>query len=137
MFDQEWDVLGSLTKSGNRHRHDMEPIVKILPELPLPNELFQIPVGGGNNPDVDLLRFLRSDRSKCPLLRKSKELRLQVERHLADLVQEDRATICSLKDPDLVGRGARKTPLLVAKQLAFQQRLRATPTASSADLPGR
>ena len=43
--------------------------------------------------------------------------------HLADLVEEDRAVVGGLELADLLFRGAGEGALLVAEQLAFQQRL--------------
>src|SRR5205807_1472378 len=56
-------------------------------------------------------------------LQHAKQLRLGAERHLADLVQEDRALVGRLELADLLlgrpGEGA----ALVAEQLAFEQGL--------------
>ena len=41
------------------------------------------------------------------LLEDAQELRLQVERELADLVQEERAAVGELEPPDLAGRRPR------------------------------
>ncbi len=53
-----------------------------------------------------------------------KQLRLQVRRHLADLVEQQRAALGHLEEADLVGVGAGERPLLVAEQLALDQVLR-------------
>ncbi len=61
------------------------------------------------------------------LLQQPQDLGLGAGGHVADFVQEERAAVALLElaDPPAVGPGER--PLLVAEQLAFQQRLREWP----------
>ena len=54
-------------------------------------------------------------------LQGAKQLDLESRRGLADFVQEQRAAIGLLKQPDAVLGGARKCTALVAEKLAFEQ----------------
>src|ERR1051325_1088127 len=65
-----------------------------------------------------------SNRTILALLQHSKELRLQVRRHLANLVEEQRAALRHFEQTLFVERRAGERALLVAEQLRFDQILR-------------
>jgi hypothetical protein len=46
---------------------------------------------------------------------------LEAERHLADLIQEERAPVGELEAAGLAGHGARERALLVAEQLGLEE----------------
>ena len=56
-----------------------------------------------------------------PLLQGAQQLGLQVERHLAHLVEKERALVRQLEAADLARDGAGERALLVAEELAFEQ----------------
>ena len=62
-----------------------------------------------------------SDRPVLALLQHPQELGLQVRRHLANLVEQQRSAFGHFEEPDLVGVGARERALLVAEELALDQ----------------
>src|SRR6185436_5637236 len=53
----------------------------------------------------------------------AQQLRLHRHRHLADLVEEDRAAVRELEAPGLLAGRSREGSLLVAEELALDQRL--------------
>ena len=67
-------------------------------------------------------------RSADPLhlgaVQRAQELGLEVERHLADLVEEERALVGLLEGPLAQPLGAGEGPLLVAEELALHEGLR-------------
>ena len=63
-----------------------------------------------------------ADALEAPFLQDPEELDLGRGRHIADLVEEDGAAVGLLEAADPLGDGAREGALLVAEQLAFQQR---------------
>ncbi len=48
---------------------------------------------------------------------------MQPERHLADLIEEQRATVSDFKQALFVAVGTSKRPLFVTKQLGLEQRV--------------
>jgi hypothetical protein len=56
----------------------------------------------GHYADVDSLRPSASQALKFPLLQDAEELWLQLERDIADFIQEQRALMCYLKPADLL-----------------------------------
>src|SRR5262249_5141577 len=55
------------------------------------------------------------------LLEDAQQLGLQLERQVADLVEEERAAVRELETPDALGDGARERAALVPEELALQQ----------------
>ena len=62
-----------------------------------------------------------ADPDDDPLLERAQQLHLQRERHLADLVEEQRAAVGRLELALLVGDRAGEGALHVAEQLALEQ----------------
>ena len=55
--------------------------------------LFQIPIGRGNDPDVDLAGAILPDELEGPFLQDAQQLALQIQGDLADFVQKERSPI--------------------------------------------
>ena len=78
---------------GQVEVHDVEAVVEVLAEAPGADLLFEDAVGRGDDADVDLLRLAVADAEDDALLQRAQELHLQVQRQLADLVEEERALV--------------------------------------------
>ena len=74
-------------------------------------------------PDVDRDRFVPADALELLLLQQPQHLALRGGRHVADFVEKNRAAVALLEPADVPAVGAGEGPLLVAEQLAFQQRV--------------
>ncbi len=77
--------------------------------------------GGGDDAHVRLDDARRSQRRESLVLQEPQQLGLQLDRHVADLVQEQRAARRRLDQADLARLRGRVGALLVAEQLAFDQ----------------
>ena len=90
--------------------------------LPLPHRLARVAVGGGDDAHVDRDRLGRPDARHGARLEHAQQPHLQLERHLGDLVEEQRAAMGALEVARVLARRAGEAPLLVAEQLALDQR---------------
>jgi hypothetical protein len=81
-------------------------------------------VGGGDQPHVGPNRLVAADPLERLLLQQAQDLALQGRRHVADLVQEQRAAVALLELADAAAVGAGEGALLVPEQLALQELLR-------------
>ena len=72
---------------------------------------------------VDRDLGLGADRAHLALLQRAQQLGLQRERHLADLVEEQRAAVRLLEQALAALLGVGERALRVAEQLALEQRL--------------
>src|SRR5262249_5763255 len=73
---------------------------------------------------IDLDRLGPSETLELLLLEHAQQLRLQLERDLANLVEEQRPAVRHLEAPDLLRDGARECAALVAEELAFEESCR-------------
>src|SRR5262249_37738821 len=76
---------------------------------------------GGNDARVDLERFAAADALDLALLQHAQQLRLCGERHVADLVEEQRATARALELAAPLFRCAGEGAGFVAEELAFDE----------------
>ncbi len=76
-----------------------------------------------HHPHVDLDRLLAADALELLLLQRAQQLHLHRRRHVADLVEEQRPAVGELEPPELLLDRTGERALLVAEQLALEQRL--------------
>ena len=84
----------------------------------------EIPVGGGDDPHVDRKRLGAAQRANLALLQYAQQLDLQRQRHVADLVEEQRAAVGSQEQAFVLADRAGEGAASVTEQLALQQLLR-------------
>src|SRR5581483_9690578 len=121
MLYQQGNVAAAVAKRRHLQRHHIEAVVQVLPKLALPDAFLQVDIGGGDDPHIDLDRFRTPQALDFAVLQGPEELRLQVERHVADLVEKDRSAIGLLEAADSQIHGARECPLDVPEQLGLEQ----------------
>ena len=112
------DVLAPLAQRRDAQLDDAQPVVEILPEAPRVHLRQQVAVGGRHHAHVHLAAPVLSHPPHLALLQRAQELHLHGRRHLADLVQEERAAVGRLEQARPILRGAGEGALGVAEQLA-------------------
>ena len=60
MVDEERNVLAALAQRRHREMNHVDPVEQVLPELPLRDQLLEVPVRRGHHPDVGGHRATRS-----------------------------------------------------------------------------
>ena len=93
MADEVGDVLGALAQRRQPQRHDVEPEEQVLAEQALLDQGAQVLVGGGDDAHVGLDRRAAADGRVFALLQHAQQPRLRLHRHVADLVEEQRAAL--------------------------------------------
>ena len=93
MLDEQRDVAAALAQRRHVHADDREAVVEVLAERLLRDLGAQVAVGRGDDAHVDLLVRVGADLAHRALVEHAQQRRLQVERQLADLVEEDRAAV--------------------------------------------
>src|SRR5690606_24117787 len=83
--------------------------------------LEEVLVRGRDDADVDGDGAVAADAGDPALLERAEHLRLRVEAHVPDLVEEERPAVGLLELPDPLLRGAGEAPLLVAEQLGLDE----------------
>src|SRR5207302_2619373 len=119
--DERRDVLRALPQRRDRDREDVQPVVEVASEGPGRDHLLEVAVRRGDDAHVDLLRARTPEALELLLLQHAQELWLELGRNVADLVEEQRASVCQLEPPHaLRDRTAERAPL-VTEQLALEE----------------
>jgi hypothetical protein len=119
--DERVDVFGPFAKRRYGDRKHVQAVVQVVAEVLRFDHLVEMPVRRSDHSHVDSDRPRPAESLELLLLQHPEQLRLQLERDLAHLVQEERATVGHLETADLLRDGARKRPPLVTEELALEQ----------------
>src|SRR5262249_42371231 len=103
--------------------HLADPIEQIFAKLISPDLLAQIAIGGANDARIDGNLLAPTDSLDDALLKEPQELHLQRQRHVADLVKEQRSALSQFDLALDLPHRTRKGALLVSEEFAFQQGL--------------
>jgi hypothetical protein len=115
------NVVATLAQRGNENRQDVQSIVQIFAKLTYLDECRQVLVSGGNHANVHVVRPVTAHGSKVPRLEPPQKLRLQVDRQLADLVEQQRAAVCLREQAVARLHGSRECPARMPKELRLEQ----------------
>src|SRR5580692_490432 len=121
MLHQQRNILRTLPQGRNVDRKHIQAIVEIAAKLLLQYHSFQVTMCCGHNAHVNFLRPRASQAFEFTLLQGAKELWLQLERDIADFIQEQRALMGYLKPADLLRDGAGERSPFMAEQFTFEQ----------------
>ncbi len=113
---------GRCAQRRQRNRQDVQTVEEIFAEASRPHLLLEVPVGGGNDADIDPQIRRAADALERLLLEEPEHLRLQSGCHLADLVQKDRPAVGRLEKAALLSVRAGERAALMTEELAFEQR---------------
>src|SRR5262249_44811529 len=97
VVDQQRNVFPSLPQRGHSDGNHAQPVVEILTEAIVRNQLVEIAVGGGNDTHVDRDFGGSAHRAHGSLLQHAQQFDLHGQRHLGDFVEENRAPIGNLE----------------------------------------
>src|SRR5580700_3268396 len=121
MLHQQRNILRAFPQGRNVDRKHIQSIIEVAAKLLFQNHSFQVAMSRGHDAYVDSLRPRTSQALKFPFLQDAEKLWLQLERDIADFIQEQRALVCYLKPADLLcDRAGERSPFM-AEQFTFEQ----------------
>src|SRR5438093_7546199 len=100
---------------------NIQPIVQILAEFCLSDQIEKIAVRRSDDAQVEGLGAAAANRGDAALLDGAQQLRLHFDAHVANLVEEERTSIGLLESAGAVPDRAGEGPLDVPEKLAFQK----------------
>ena len=103
------------------HADYIEAVIKIFSEAAVAHPGFEILMRGGDDAHVHPDRQVTADTVELTVGEHAQQARLQLRRHVADLVQEQRATVSLLETPLALTLGAGEGAAFVSEQLRLQQ----------------
>ena len=94
---QHGNIAGAIAQRRREDGKHLQPVIEVGAELFFRHHLGQVAIGGGNQPHVHLDRPRSAEPLEFALLQGAQQLGLQVERHLADFVQKQRALVAPVR----------------------------------------
>lgn len=120
MLEEKWDVFAPFSQRWDFDDHDRKPVEQILPKGARP-QLSEAAVRSSDDPNVDGPVLHAADRPDFAPLQDAQQFRLGGFRELADLVEQERASLREHKQAGMIGECAGEGTAPVAEQLAFNE----------------
>ena len=115
-------IVLALPERRNSQVQRVETVEKVGAQASLLNFLQRLPVGRGDDADLDRNDLVAADPHDLLRLQGSQQLGLQEEVHLRQFVEEQRSLVGKFEQADFAGAGrAGEGARRVAKQLALEQ----------------
>src|SRR4029077_10666216 len=83
----------SVAERWQRDRESIQPIVEIFAEFPVSDHQRQIPIGRGNDTDIDSGGTRAAYWLELTLLEHPEQFGLKFQRHVTDLVEKQRSKV--------------------------------------------
>src|SRR5205823_7448494 len=100
---------------------DLHAVVEVLAKCALADELLEIAVGRANDANVSGHGLPAADALERSVLEQAKQLSLNLQREIADLVEKERSFFGDFDFARHAAIGARERAPLVAEELALDQ----------------
>jgi len=118
---QGQDAFPPLPERRHVNGKDTQPVVEVLAELGFAHQGRQVPVGGADDPDVDLDVFHSPHALDHPVLKGPQKLGLGFHGKIAHFVQEKGPSVGVFELAQLAAVRPRESALFMAEQLRFHQ----------------
>ena len=110
-----------LRRRGQFDDGPADAVIKILAEMFFAQGGGQILVGGGDEPHIHFDGIIGTQAGDLPVLQDTQQLGLHRQGHVADFIQEERASVGILKAALTVAAGVGVSALDVAEELVLQR----------------
>ncbi len=121
MSHQHRNVLAPLAQRRQADADDVQAMVEVLAKTPVGDARLEVLVGGGDDAHVDVDLLEAADAVETAVRQYAKQSRLQIGRHVADLVEEQRAAVGLFEAADAAVLRAGEGALLVAEEFRLEQ----------------
>ena len=115
------NVVAAFAQRGKPQADHVQAVIEIFAKRAFAHALLEVLVGGGDHAHVGLDLLMAADAIEAAVREDAQKPRLQLRRHVADLVEKERAAFGLLEAPaPLLLRAGERTALM-AEELRFQQ----------------
>src|SRR5262249_52812283 len=121
---QRRDVVAPLAQCRQAKADHVEPVIEILAEETLAHARFELLVRRCDHAHVRRKRGVAAHAIELAVGEHAKQPRLQVRRHIADFVEEERPSFGLLEAPAAHRLRTGESAALVTEELAFEEVLR-------------
>ncbi len=120
--DEFGNVLGPIPERGQADGELADPVEQVLAEEAFADHPFEVPVGGGDDADVDRDEFVAADAGKGTFLEDAEKLGLGGVGEVSDLVEEHGASGGLLEPADTAADGPGEGAALVTEEFGLEER---------------
>src|SRR5690606_13601017 len=117
MLRENLDILHPLAKGRDLESDDIEAEQQVFTERLFGDGFGKIAVGGCDNADIDGHRLGAANTVDDLFLNGAEQLGLELDIHLADLIEQQGAAVGFLELADTAGNGAGEGALLMSEKL--------------------
>lgn len=110
-------MSSSRSRSGEMNGNDVDPVEQVLAKLSVCDHFVQVLVGRGDDAHVAFELFDPAEPPELSFLQHTEQLHLHHRRHLADLIEKQRALLGRLDQPFLVRARSSERALHVPEEL--------------------
>src|ERR1700722_9082947 len=121
VFQEERDVLASLTQGRQLNFHRIDAVKQVLPKSIAISQMLSREIGGRNEPNIDRLCLVRPDGDNLPSLERGEQFTLQMQRDIADLVKKQRAARRCAEQADAILASVRESPTTMTEEFTFEK----------------
>lgn len=115
------DVVGAIAKGRGGDGEDLEAVVEIAAEEFVAHHFGEVSIGGGDQTDIDGDGANATEAFERFFLEGTEKLGLEVERDVADFIEEEGAAVGHFEASDLLGKRAGEGATFVAEEFAFEE----------------
>ena len=90
VLEQQGAIVVHLAQRRHLDREHRQPVIQVGAEVPFPDFLAQVAIGGGDHPGTREALLGLADTLELAVLEHAQKLGLQLQGQLADLVQKQR-----------------------------------------------
>src|SRR5690242_16689437 len=119
MIGEQWDIVDALAKRRQREWKYDNTVIEILAERACLHERLQVAMRCYDHTHVHLDRMIAPDALDLALLQDAQQLRLHRHRHIANLVQEQRAALCLFELPRVTSGRSCECALLMSEEFGL------------------
>ena len=121
MLHQQWNVLVPLAQRRQRQGKNIYPVKQVLAEFIFAHARFQIAMRRHHHAHIHAHRLVAADALHFSFLQHSQQLGLHGQRHIANLIQKNRAVIRLLELSNMPSRRAGERSFLVSEEFRLNQ----------------
>ena len=114
MFDEGGYVVRPVPERRNHDRHDIQAVKQVLAEISGQHFRFHVPIRRCDHAHIDMHLGFAADPGKCLVLQHTHDLSLRLERHIADLVEQQGSPMGHFQRTDIA-----RDAVLMAEELYF------------------
>ncbi len=121
MSRKQRNIFAAFAQRRQPQPDHVQPVIQVLTKQAFADPCFQILIGRGDDADTRANRLMAADPVESPIRQHAQQARLQLGRHVADLIQEQSAVFGLFEATSPQSLCPREGAAVVTEELRFQK----------------